>query len=161
MHVDTSVSRQRGKTYTRHLLRHSYREDGKVKKRTLANLSHCTDEEIAAKRAEEAEALAAEITSAGGSAIAMPANLDRGDDVDEMFSKVEATYGSVDVLINNAGTYPNSTILDMSQDEWNKMYADNVVSVFLCTKAAAISMKQAGGGAIVNISSMKTVIQVE
>ena len=48
MHVDTAVSHQRGKTYTRHLLRHSYREDGKVKKRTLANLSHCTDEEIAA-----------------------------------------------------------------------------------------------------------------
>ena len=48
MHVDTSVSRQRGKTYTRHLLRQSYRQDGKVKKRTLANLSHCTEEEIAA-----------------------------------------------------------------------------------------------------------------
>jgi NAD(P)-dependent dehydrogenase (short-subunit alcohol dehydrogenase family) len=103
---------------------------------------------------DAAEALANEITSAGGSAIAMAANLDRSDDVDEMFSKVEETYGSVDVLINNAGTYPNSTILEMSQDEWNKMYADNVVSVFLCTKAAAKSMQQAGGGAVVNISSI-------
>ena len=101
-----------------------------------------------------AEALAAEITSAGGRAIAMSANLDCSDDVEDMFSKVEETYGSVDVLINNAGTYPNSTILEMSQDEWNKMYADNVVSVFLCTKAAAKSMKQAGGGAVVNISSI-------
>jgi NAD(P)-dependent dehydrogenase (short-subunit alcohol dehydrogenase family) len=103
---------------------------------------------------DPAEALAAEITSAGGSAIAMPANLDCSDDVDEMFSKIEEIYGSVDVLINNAGTYPNSTILEMSQDEWNKMYADNVVSVFLCTKAAAKSMQQAGGGAVVNISSI-------
>mgnify|MGYP001581702110 CR=1 FL=1 len=48
MFIDTAYSVQRGKTYTRHLLRDSYREDGKVKHRTLANLSSCTDEEIAA-----------------------------------------------------------------------------------------------------------------
>jgi transposase len=48
MYVDTSYSNQRGRTYCRHLLRESYREDGKVKHRTLANLSHCTEEEIAA-----------------------------------------------------------------------------------------------------------------
>lgn len=48
MFIDTAYSVQRGKTYTRHLLRDSYREDGKVKHRTLANLSSCSDEEIAA-----------------------------------------------------------------------------------------------------------------
>ena len=48
MYVDTSYSTQRGKTYCRHLLRESYRDKGKVKHRTLAKLSHCTDEEIAA-----------------------------------------------------------------------------------------------------------------
>ena len=48
MYVDTAYSTQRGKSYPRHLLRESFRENGKVKHRTLANLSHCTDEEIAA-----------------------------------------------------------------------------------------------------------------
>ena len=48
MYVDTSFSNQRGRTYCRYLLRESYREAGKVKHRTLANLSHCTEEEIAA-----------------------------------------------------------------------------------------------------------------
>jgi transposase len=48
MYVDTSYSTQRGKTYCRHLLRESYREKGQVKHRTLAKLSHCTEEEIAA-----------------------------------------------------------------------------------------------------------------
>ena len=48
MYVDTSYSTQRGKTYCRHLLRESYRDKGKVNHRTLAKLSHCTDEEIAA-----------------------------------------------------------------------------------------------------------------
>lgn len=48
MHIDTSYSVQNGKTYVRHLMRDSYREDGKVKHRTIANLSHCSEPEIAA-----------------------------------------------------------------------------------------------------------------
>ncbi len=48
MYIDTAYSTQWGKTYPRHLLRESFRENGKVKHRTLANLSHCTGEEIAA-----------------------------------------------------------------------------------------------------------------
>ena len=48
MYIDTAYSIQRGKAYRRHLLRESFREEGKVKHRTLANLSHCSDEEIAA-----------------------------------------------------------------------------------------------------------------
>jgi transposase len=48
MYVDTSYSTQRGKTYCRHLLRESFREKGKVKHRTVANLSHCSEQEIAA-----------------------------------------------------------------------------------------------------------------
>lgn len=50
MHIDTAHSVQNGKKYTRHLLRESYRENGKVKHRTIANLSHCSDEEIAAMK---------------------------------------------------------------------------------------------------------------
>ena len=48
MYVDRSTLRTRGKTYTRYLLRESYREEGKVKHRTLMNLSRCSPEEIAA-----------------------------------------------------------------------------------------------------------------
>ena len=50
MYVDSSTSRLNGKTYSRHLLRESYREDGKVKHRTIANLSHCKPEEVEALR---------------------------------------------------------------------------------------------------------------
>jgi hypothetical protein len=50
MFVDSSVTRLNGKSYTRHLLRESYREDGKVKHRTLANLTHCKPEEVEAIR---------------------------------------------------------------------------------------------------------------
>lgn len=50
MHIDSATTKRNGKSYTRHLLRTSYREDGKVKKRTIANLSHCSDAEINAIR---------------------------------------------------------------------------------------------------------------
>ncbi len=50
MYVDESISRVNGKTYTRYLLRESYREGKKVKYRTIANISKCTPEEIAAMR---------------------------------------------------------------------------------------------------------------
>ena len=50
MFVDSSVTRLNGKTYARHLLRETYREDGKVKHRTLANLTHCKSEEVEAIR---------------------------------------------------------------------------------------------------------------
>ena len=50
MFVDSSVTRLNGKTYARHLLRETYREDGKVKHRTLANLTHCKPEEVEAIR---------------------------------------------------------------------------------------------------------------
>jgi transposase len=50
MYVDVSTSRLNGKTYSRHLLRESYREDGRVKHRTIANLSHCKPEEVEALR---------------------------------------------------------------------------------------------------------------
>ena len=48
MHIDSSSVTRNGKTYTRHLLRNSYRQDGKVKHDTIANLSSCSAEEIAA-----------------------------------------------------------------------------------------------------------------
>ena len=48
MYVDTSTVQQKGKTYTRHLLRESYRENGKVQHRTIANLSRCSEQEVEA-----------------------------------------------------------------------------------------------------------------
>jgi transposase len=50
MYVDTSTVQQKGKTYTRHLLRESYREEGKVRHRTIANLSRCSEQEVEAMR---------------------------------------------------------------------------------------------------------------
>jgi glucose 1-dehydrogenase/3-oxoacyl-[acyl-carrier protein] reductase len=102
---------------------------------------------------ESANEIAGAISKSGGSAIALAASLNEADDVDRLFSRTIDNFGSVDVLINNAGSFPNSSLLDLSLDDWRKMYSDNMESTFLCTKAAGHVMKNAGGGSIVNIAS--------
>jgi NAD(P)-dependent dehydrogenase (short-subunit alcohol dehydrogenase family) len=65
-------------------------------------------------------------------------------------------FGRVDVLVNNAGTYPLASVLEMTEDEWDAMIDSNLRSVFLGTQATARQMvKQGGGGAIVNIASIE------
>lgn len=105
-------------------------------------------------RNETAQAVVSEIADAGDNAIALAARLDREDEVEALFAQVISTFGSVDVLINNAGNYPNSSLLDMTLEQWQRMYADNVDTTFLCTRVAAQAMKKTGGGNIVNITSI-------
>lgn len=102
---------------------------------------------------ESAEELASSISQGGGSAIAIAAALNEADDVDRLFAAVAEAFGHADVLINNAGSSPNSPLLDLDLDDWQRIYADNVESTFLCTKAASNAMKTAGGGSIINIAS--------
>lgn len=102
---------------------------------------------------EPADEIVNDIANNGGNAIAIAAALNEVRDVDRLFNEVTDAFGNVDVLINNAGSFPNSPLLDLGLDDWQKMYSDNVVSTFLCTKAAGNSMKDAGGGSIINIAS--------
>jgi NAD(P)-dependent dehydrogenase (short-subunit alcohol dehydrogenase family) len=102
---------------------------------------------------EHADEIVSDISEKGGSAIALGASLNEVGSVDNLFSEAIGAFGSVDVLINNAGSFPNSPLLDLELDDWQRMYANNVESTFLCTKAASNAMKDAGGGSIINIAS--------
>ena len=101
-----------------------------------------------------AQSVVDEIESRGGTAVALRATLDEPDSVDHLVAATIDACGGIDVLINNAGSFPNSPLLDIGFDDWKRMYADNVESTFLCTKAAARVMKKSGGGSIVNIASI-------
>jgi len=63
-------------------------------------------------------------------------------------------FGGLDVMINNAGIYPNAALLELNLDDWQSMYSANVETAMLCTQAAARHMKESGGGAIVNMASI-------
>jgi NAD(P)-dependent dehydrogenase (short-subunit alcohol dehydrogenase family) len=72
-------------------------------------------------------------------------------------SAVEAAFariGKVDILVNNAGIAVRKSSLDITREEWDKVLAVNLSGLFLCSRAAARSMKRQGGGAIVNLASI-------
>jgi len=76
---------------------------------------------------EAADAVVAEIVANNGTAISMPAALDQPDEVERLVSDTAQAFGTVDILINNAGSFPNAALLDISPDHWRRMYAGNVV----------------------------------
>jgi len=68
--------------------------------------------------------------------------------------KVFAQFGKIDILVNNAGIAVRKNAFEITREEWDKVIAVNQTGLFLCSRAAARSMKQTGGGAIVNLASI-------
>jgi 3-oxoacyl-[acyl-carrier protein] reductase len=74
--------------------------------------------------------------------------------VEAMVERAVAELGGIDVLVNNAGVYPNSPVVEMTEDEWDSVFDTNVKGMFLVSRAVARRMIDRGiGGRIVNISS--------
>lgn len=107
---------------------------------------------------EAAEALAAQITAAGGEARTFAADVANEGDVLRLFREVDEAFGRLDVLVNNAGILERQMRLeDMDVARLQRVFAVNVTGTFLCCREAVKRMarKQGGnGGSIVNVSSM-------
>ena len=101
-----------------------------------------------------ADAVVDEIDAKDGKALAIQAELAGEEGSRTLIAEAMNAYGGLDVLINNAGIFPISSLLDMSLEDWQAMYAANVETAMLFTKEAATHMKDVGGGAIVNIASV-------
>ena len=102
----------------------------------------------------EAFALKDQIRRSGGSATSVRADVTSKTDIEKMFETVSAETGKVDILINNAGVYPVSGFLDISEEEYELMMDANVRSVMLCTQTFARHLIGQGSGAVVNIASV-------
>ena len=101
-----------------------------------------------------AEAVVAEIRSAGGTALPVKSNVADKNDVEAMFAKTVAEFGTVDIMVNNAGINRDGQLFKMSDEDWNLVIGVNLTGTFYCTRAAAQIMREKGYGRIVNISSM-------
>lgn len=100
-------------------------------------------------------ALAAEIVAAGGDAAFWPCNVASEAQVARVIDAVVARFGRLDVLVNNAGVSGvNKPTHEVTEAEWDWVQAINVKGVFFCTKHAIPHLKQAGGGSIINLSSI-------
>lgn len=101
-----------------------------------------------------AEALAAELTGAGGQAEAVALDVAEAQDWERVVAAILDCHGGLDVLVNNAGIYQNLPLEETSEDAWDQMMAVNAKGPFLGTRAVMAAMRARGGGAIVNVSSM-------
>lgn len=103
-----------------------------------------------------AQTVVAQIEAAGGQALAVQADVTQKTSVESLIQQTVDAFGRLDVLVNNAGLYPLSTLVEMSEAEWDEVVNSNLRSTFLCTQAAAKQMiAQGQGGAIVNIASIE------
>lgn len=95
----------------------------------------------------------AEIESAGAKGASFIVDVTSPDQVAAAVGDVEAALGAADILVNNAGIYPNQPLAEMSIEDWRRMFAVNVESMFLTSQAFTPSMKARGWGRIVNMTS--------
>ena len=111
---------------------------------------------LGGRRVPELQRVAAAITRAGGSALAIPGDVRREADILELFATVKRTYGRLDVLVNNAGVTAHKPIDEMSLEYWNDILAANLTSAFLATREAVKLMKAQDpqGGRIITLGSV-------
>lgn len=107
---------------------------------------------------EEANKVVSAITALGRRAIAVKANAGDRNDVNAMFRTVVKELGRIDVLVNNAGVVDDAFLLMLSPDSLDRSLNINVKGYFYCAQAATLKMFKARRGAIINISSVSSLM---
>ena len=109
---------------------------------------------LAARRRERLSALVARLEALGGEALAVTTDVTSEADVDNLFRAAVERFGTVDVLINNAGIADSTPVDEMPLELWHRVIETNLTSAFLCSRAAFRIMKGHGRGRILNIGSI-------
>ncbi|CAK7327410.1 unnamed protein product [Dovyalis caffra] len=107
-----------------------------------------------ARSSKEAEEVSKEIEAYGGQALTFGGDVSKEADVESMMKTAVDAWGTVDVLINNAGITRDTLLMRMKKSQWQEVIDLNLTGVFLCTQAAAKIMMKKRKGRIVNIASV-------
>ena len=104
---------------------------------------------------EATDDLIKQVVALGDQAIGVKADVSKVDDLKMLIDTAVATFGRVDIMVNNAGIETRTSVLDTTEDQYEKVLAINLKSAFFGTQLAAQQMiKQGGGGRIINITSV-------
>ena len=101
-----------------------------------------------------ADQVVAEITAAGGEAVAIQGDVSQENQVDTLIKTTLEKFQRVDILVNNAGITRDTLLLRMKLEEWQAVIDINLTGVFLCTKAVSKIMLKQRSGRIINIASV-------
>jgi len=101
----------------------------------------------------DAERVVSEITKTGGKALAVQANLAKGEDISRLFVETNKAFGRLDILVNNAGIYEFRPLEQVDEEHFHKQFDLNVLGVVLASKEAA-KYFDGTGGSIINVSSL-------
>ena len=104
-----------------------------------------------------ADLIVADITRAGGRAIAVQGNVANSADIGRLFAEAKAAFGRLDILVNNAGIYEAAPLETITEDHFHRQFDVNVLGVLLASKAA-VAQFDAAGGSIINISSVASTL---
>jgi 3-oxoacyl-[acyl-carrier protein] reductase len=125
----------------------------------FATAQRCVEEGAAVTISDKHERRLAEAADrlgggAGRPVLAVPCDVTAEPDVAAMFSTVEQEFGSLDVLVNNAGLGGTANIVDMTDEQWHRVLDTTLTGTFRCTRAALRHMLPRGRGVIVNNASV-------
>ncbi len=115
----------------------------------------CVDRKTAA--AEETVNI---IKGEGGNAVAFTADVSRAEEVEAMVAACMKAYGRIDVLDNNVGIAEMGSVVEVTETEWDRVFAVNLKSAYLSMKHVIPIMVKQGGGSIINISSIASIRHV-
>ncbi len=107
---------------------------------------------------EEGNRVEAEIAESGGEAVFLTLDVTSEEDWQAAVDTAVERFGKLDILVNNAGIWDRGKVEEQSSESWDRVMEVNSKGVFLGTKAAIPAMREAGGGSIVNISSVAGLI---
>jgi 3-oxoacyl-[acyl-carrier protein] reductase len=100
-----------------------------------------------------ADKVVAEITSAGGRAVAVQGDVAKKSDIDRLFAETKKAYGQLDILVNNAGVYEFAPLEQITEEHFHKQFNLNVLGLLLTTQEA-LKYFSSTGGSVVNLSSL-------
>jgi 3-oxoacyl-[acyl-carrier protein] reductase len=109
---------------------------------------------VADMKLEQAQTTAADITAAGGQAVAVEVNIAQRSTVDALIQTVLDQWGQIDVLVNNAGIMRDARLVKMAEADFDAVISVNLKGAFNCTQAVAPHMIERGSGRIVNTASV-------
>jgi len=108
---------------------------------------------LAGRRLNVLEDVVKEVKALGRRALAVPTDVTKKKDVDNLVQKTMDEFGFIDILVNNAGVFAVSSFLDLAEEEWDRVIDTNLKGCYLCCQAVAKRMIPRKKGSIINISS--------